>query len=105
MVFRNNTPHRRQRVNDTVSADDGAGEQNSIAAYLGVITHNSPKFSKAGFNNSAPVFHLDLFFIGFQVGNNYTCSKMGTIPQHLITHVIEMGNLSLVEDDGIFDLG
>ena len=50
------------------------------------------------------VFHHDQGLVGLDVGGDAACPHVGLVAQNAVAHVIEVGNLDVIEQDRVFQL-
>ena len=91
-------------INNAVSAEDGTGTEDCIAAHLRAITDDGSKFSKTGVNPfSIGRRQLNVPSVQSDIGTNDTGSEMSFVAKNGIPHIIEVGNFTVIEKQAVFE--
>ena len=95
--------HAGGGVHAGVGAQHGAGVQHAVAAHFHEIAHHGPELPAARGDLLRAVLHHHQGFVALYVGGNGARAHVALVAHDGIAHIVEMGHLHAVEEDGVFD--
>src|SRR5262245_58243265 len=100
-VLREDTAKVCAGIDDAASSDDGARADDRIAADLSMISDHGAEFAQAGCQSLVALSHDDLLAVEPHVAQDHACAQVRLVTEDGIAHVVEVGDLTPVEEDTV----